>query len=105
MRDRKLKYLIWMVLFVREIDLPGVGSAGGFGGKRYDTETFYTFTSFTFPPTIYRYDLITGESSIFRQPQVDFNPEEYQTQQVFYSSKDETKIPMFITYKKGLKTR
>ncbi|MGK7935116.1 MAG: prolyl oligopeptidase family protein, partial [Xenococcaceae cyanobacterium] len=89
--------------FVREVTLPGIGSAGGFGGKRYDTETFYTFTSFTFPPTIYRYDMTTGESTLFRQPTVDFNPEEYQTQQVFYSSKDGTKIPMFITHKKGLK--
>ena len=89
--------------FVREVTLPGIGSAGGFGGKRYDTETFYTFTSFTFPPTIYRYDMTTGESTLFRQPTVDFNPEEYQTQQVFYSSKDGTKIPMFITHKKRLK--
>ena len=89
--------------FVREVTLPGIGSAGGFGGKRYDTETFYTFTSFIFPPTIYRYDMTTGESTIFRQPTVDFNPEDYQTQQVFYSSKDGTKIPMFITHKKGLK--
>jgi prolyl oligopeptidase len=89
--------------FVREVELPGIGSAGGFGGKRYDTETFYTFTSFTTPATIYRYDLTTGESKLFRQPQVDFDPEAYQTQQVFYSSKDGTKIPMFITHKKGIK--
>ena len=87
---------------IREVELPGIGSAGGFGGKRYDTETFYTFTSFTTPATIYRYDMTTGESKLFRQPQVDFNPEEYQTQQVFYSSKDGTKIPMFITHKKGI---
>ena len=77
--------------FVREVTLPGIGSAGGFGGKRYDTETFYTFTSFTFPPTIYRYDMTTGASNIFRQPTVDFNPQDYQTQQVFYSSKDGNK--------------
>ncbi|MDJ0631829.1 MAG: prolyl oligopeptidase family serine peptidase [Xenococcaceae cyanobacterium MO_188.B29] len=89
--------------FVREVTLPEIGSAGGFGGKRYDTETFYTFTSFTFPPTIYRYDMTTGESILFRQPKVDFNPEDYQTKQVFYPSKDGTKIPMFITHKKGLK--
>ncbi|MEO0013410.1 MAG: hypothetical protein RLZZ535_1799, partial [Cyanobacteriota bacterium] len=89
--------------FVREVELPGIGSAGGFGGKRYDTETFYTFTSFTIPATIYRYDLTTGESKLFRQPQVDFDPEAYQTQQVFYPSKDGTKIPMFITHKKGIK--
>lgn len=87
---------------IREVELPGIGSAGGFSGKRHDTETFYTFTSFTTPATIYRYDLKTGESKLFRQPQVDFKPEEYQTQQVFYSSFDGTKIPMFITHKKGI---
>lgn len=89
--------------FVREVELPGIGSAGGFGGKRHDTETFYTFTSFTTPATIYRYDMTTGVSTLFRQPQVDFDPEEYQTQQVFYTSKDGTKIPLFITHKKGIK--
>ncbi len=87
---------------VREVELPGIGSAGGFAGKRYDTETFYTFTGFTTPTTIYRYNMTTGESKLFRQPQVDFNPQEYQTQQVFYTSKDGTKIPMFITHKKGI---
>jgi prolyl oligopeptidase len=88
--------------FVREIELPGIGSAGGFGGKRQDQETFYTFTSFTTPATIYRYDMTTGESKLFRQPQVDFDPDQYETQQVFYNSKDGTKIPMFITHKKGI---
>ncbi len=88
--------------FVREVELPGIGSAGGFDGKRHDTETFYTFTGFTTPATIYRYDMTTGESKLFRQPQVDFNPDEYQTQQVFYPSKDGTKVPMFITHKKGI---
>lgn len=87
---------------VREVELPGIGSAGGFDGKRHDTETFYTFTSFTTPATIYRYDMTTGESELFRQPQVNFDPEEYQTIQVFYPSKDGTKIPMFITHKKGI---
>lgn len=89
--------------FIREVTLPEIGSAGGFDGKRYETETFYSFTNFTTPPTIYRYDMTTGESTLFRQPKVDFNPEDYQTQQVFYPSKDGTKIPMFITHKKGLK--
>lgn len=88
--------------FVREVELPGIGSAGGFGGKRYDTETFYSFTSFTTPATIYRYDMVSGESTIFRQPNVDFNPDGYETKQVFYSSKDGTQVPMFITHKKGL---
>ncbi|MBD2578590.1 prolyl oligopeptidase family serine peptidase [Oscillatoria sp. FACHB-1406] len=89
--------------FVREIELPGIGSALGFYGKREDTETFYAFTSFTTPETIYRYDFMTGKSTIFRQAQVDFNPEDYETQQVFYTSKDGTRVPMFIAHKKGLK--
>ncbi|MDZ8136644.1 MAG: prolyl oligopeptidase family protein [Nostoc sp. DedQUE04] len=88
---------------IRELELPGLGSAGGFGGKRYDTETFYSFTSFTIPGTIYRYDMVTGKSQVFRQPQVDFNPDEYETKQVFYHSKDGTRVPMFITHKKGIK--
>jgi len=88
--------------FVREVELPGIGSAGGFGGKRYDTETFYVFTSFTTPATIYRYDMVTGERSLFRQPTVDFDPTQYETRQVFYRSKDGTQVPMFITHKKGL---
>lgn len=86
-----------------EVKLPALGSANGFGGERNDKELFYTFTSFTFPPTIYRYDVATGKSSVFRKPEVKFNPEDYQTDQVFYPGKDGTKIPMFITYKKGVK--
>jgi prolyl oligopeptidase len=88
--------------FVREVELPGIGSAGGFGGKRYDTETFYSFTSFTVPGTIYHYDLISGKSEVFRQAKVDFNPDDYETKQVFYHSKDGTQVPMFITHKKGI---
>ena len=88
--------------FIREVALPGIGSAGGFGGKRYDTETFYSFTSFTTPATIYRYDMASGESTLFRQPNIDFNPGDYETKQVFYSSKDGTQVPMFITHKKGI---
>ena len=86
-----------------EIALPGIGSAGGFGGERDDKFVFYTYTSFTFPPTIYRYDIATKKSSIFRQPEVDFKPTDYETKQVFYASKDGTKVPMFITYRKGMK--
>ncbi|WP_199247142.1 prolyl oligopeptidase family protein [[Phormidium] sp. ETS-05] len=89
-------------VLVREVALPGIGSAGGFGGKRSDTETFYSFTSFTNPATIYRYDMVTGESSVYRQPVVDFQPAEWETQQVFYTSKDGTRVPMFITHKKGI---
>ena len=89
--------------FVREVEFPTIGSAEGFGGEPDDQETFYSFTSFTTPTTIYRYDIETGKSTVFRQPQVDFNPANFETKQVFYSSKDGTKVPMFITYKKGLK--
>jgi prolyl oligopeptidase len=89
--------------FVRELELPGIGTANGFVGKRKDTETFYAFTSFTTPTTIYRYDLKTGKSTVYRQPKVDFNPNDYETKQVFYTSKDGTRVPMFITHKKGLK--
>ncbi|MGB3495798.1 MAG: prolyl oligopeptidase family serine peptidase [Elainellaceae cyanobacterium] len=88
--------------FVREVVLPGIGSVGGFAGKRDDVETFYTFTGFITPPTIYRYNLISGESTLFRQPSVDFDPSQFETRQVFYSSKDGTRIPMFITHKKGI---
>jgi prolyl oligopeptidase len=87
----------------REVQLPGIGSAGGFNGRRSDKETFYSFNSYTTPATIYRYDMATGKSSVFRAPKVDFNPAEYETKQVFYPSKDGTRVPMFITYKKGLK--
>ena len=89
--------------FVRQVKLPELGSAGGFGGKRSDTETFYTFTSFSYPSTIYRYDMTTHTSTVFKRPTVDFDPKQYVTKQVFYTSKDGTRIPMFITHKQGLK--
>ena len=89
--------------FLREIDLPGIGTAAGFSGKRKDKETFYAFTSFTSPPTVYRYDPQAGKSTVFRQPMVDFDASPYETKQVFYNSKDGTRVPMFLTYKKGLK--
>ncbi len=89
--------------FVREVDFPGLGTASGFGGKRKDKETFYAFTTFTAPTTIYRYDMTTGASTVFKRPKVDFNPDDYETKQVFYPSKDGTKIPMFVSHKKGLK--
>jgi len=88
--------------FVREVGLPGIGSAWGFGGKRQDTETFYAFTSFTSPTTIYRYDLKTGKSTLYRKPSVDIDPSRFETRQVFYPSKDGTRVPMFITHRKGL---
>ncbi|MBC8112634.1 MAG: S9 family peptidase [Verrucomicrobia bacterium] len=86
----------------REIKFPTLGSAGGFSGNKDDKFLFYTFTSFTYPPTIYKYDIATGKSVIFRKSEVKFDPEAYETKQVFATSKDGTKIPMFITYKKGL---
>jgi prolyl oligopeptidase len=88
---------------VRNVDLPGIGSAGGFGGKQKDTETFYTFSSYNAPPTIYRYDMKTGKSTVFRKAGVKFDPTQYEVKQEFYTSKDGTRVPMFITHKKGLK--
>ncbi|MDR1980244.1 MAG: prolyl oligopeptidase family serine peptidase [Tannerellaceae bacterium] len=85
-----------------EIALPTLGSVG-FSGDKDDKETFYVFTSFTFPPTIYSYDIDANQSTLYMAPKVAFNPEEYTTEQVFYPSRDGTKIPMFLTYKKGLK--
>lgn len=89
--------------FLRNVDLPAIGYADGFDGKRADKETFYTFTSFTFPSTVYRYDLTTGKSTVFRKPKLGVNPDQFETKQVFYTSKDGTKAPLFITYKKGTK--
>lgn len=86
-----------------EIQLPGLGTAGGFGGEKEDTFVFYTFTSFTYPPTIFTYEFKTKKSDVFRNPEVDFKASDFETKQVFYTSKDGTKVPMFIVYKKGLK--
>ena len=89
--------------FVRNVEFPGIGSAAGFSGKRTDTETFYTFSSFATPPSTYRYDIITGESTLLRRAKVDFVPEEYEVRQVFAKSKDGTRVPIFVAHKKGLK--
>jgi prolyl oligopeptidase len=88
---------------VREVEFPGLGTAGGFGGRQIDTETFYTFSSFATPPSIYRYNLLTGTSELFRKSNVKFNPDDYDVKQIFYTSKDGTKVPMFLTHKKGIK--
>jgi len=88
---------------VREIALPGIGTVGGLSGKRGESETFYSFTGFTTPTTIYRLDMKSGKSSVFRQPKVDFDPNAYETRQQFFTSRDGTKVPMFIVSKKGLK--
>lgn len=87
----------------KEIVLPGIGTVSGIGGRKEHTEAFYSFTSFTSPGEIYRYDLNTGKSELFRKTEAKFNPEDFETRQVFYPSKDGTKIPMFIMYKKGIK--
>jgi prolyl oligopeptidase len=88
---------------IREVKLPGIGSAGGFVGHRTDKSTFYTFTSFTEPGAIYRMDLESGESTLWRKPDVKFDGAAFETKQVFVTSKDGTKVPMFIVHKKGLK--
>lgn len=87
---------------VREISLPGIGTAGGFGGKRSDEEVYYSFTSYVYPPTIFKYNIATGESSVYKLSGVDFDPTQYESKQVFYNSKDGTRVPMIITHKKGL---
>ena len=87
---------------VREISLPGIGTAAGFGGRRSDRETFYSYTGFTTPTTIYRYDLKTGESMPYRKPALAFDPAVFETSQVFYTSRDGTRVPMFIVHRKGI---
>ncbi len=87
---------------VREVNLPGVGSASGFGGKKEDTEFYFYFTNYNTPGSSYKYNVGTGEYDLYWKPTIDFNPENYESNQVFYASKDGTKIPMIITHKKGL---
>lgn len=88
---------------VREIELPGIGTASGFGGEKDDREFFYSFSSFSVAPAIYRYDIATGKSTLFRETETKLNLEGVGTEQVFFTSKDGTKVPMFLTYKKGMK--
>lgn len=88
---------------VREIQLPGKGTAGGFGGEAEDKELYYSFSNYVTPGTIYKYDIASGKSEVYYKPNVKFNPEDYVSEQVFYTSKDGTKVPMIISYKKGLK--
>jgi prolyl oligopeptidase len=88
---------------IREIELPGIGTVGGFGGKRADKITHYAFTSFTTPGAIYHYDVASGRSTLWKQPKVDFDASPYETKQVFVKSRDGTKVPMFIVHKKGIK--
>ncbi|MDX1283885.1 MAG: prolyl oligopeptidase family serine peptidase [Draconibacterium sp.] len=88
---------------VRELELPGVGSVGGFSAKKKDTELYYTFTNYITPGSIFKYDYENGNSELYRKPEIDFNPEDFESKQVFYTSKDGTKVPMIISYKKGTK--
>lgn len=87
---------------LRQIALPGLGSAGGFGGKKKETELYFSFTNYNNPESIYKLDIKTGDYSLYWKPEIDFKPEDYVSTQVFYPSKDGTKIPMMITHKKGL---
>lgn len=86
----------------RTIELPDMGTAAGFGAKRNDRELYYSFTSYVYPPTIFKYDIASGKSSLYKASGVDFDPTKYESRQVFYTSKDGTKVPMIITHKKGL---
>lgn len=88
---------------IRTMDLPGIGTAAGFGGLRTDTESFYTFSSFALPPTIYRIDLATGESRVWRKTQVDFDSDAYEVRREFITSKDGTRVPLFLAHRKGIR--
>src|SRR5690606_26529931 len=87
----------------KEIELPALGSAGGFGGRMEDTVLYYSFTNYVYPSTIFKYSIADGTSEVYKKSGVKFDPENYESKQVFYQSKDGTKVPMIITHKKGLK--
>jgi prolyl oligopeptidase len=89
--------------FAKNIELPGIGTALGFGGKRRDRDTFFLFSSFTEPGAAYRYDFKSGQSTLFRKPKIDFDGSGFETKQVFYTSKDRTRVPMFLVHKKGIR--
>lgn len=86
---------------IREIDLPGAGTASGFSAKKSDSEIYYSFTNYITPATIFSLDPETGETAVYKKPGLDFNSDEYESKQVFYESKDGTSVPMIITYRKG----
>ncbi|WP_283641700.1 prolyl oligopeptidase family serine peptidase [Mesonia mobilis] len=87
---------------VREVDLPGLGSVGGFGGKKEEKELYFSFTNYITPGSIYKYNIEEGTSELYRKPEIDFKAEDYESRQVFFTSKDGTKVPMIITHKKGI---
>ena len=88
---------------IRTLDLPGIGTVSGLGSRRKDTANFYTYTSFTVPPTIYRLDLASGVSTVWRKPTVDFNPDDYEVHREFVTSTGGARVPLFVAHKKGLK--
>lgn len=88
---------------VREVALPAIGTVGGFGGEKEDTEFYYALSNYTSPSTLYRYDIASGESTLFQAPEVNFDPELFVTEQVFYPSKDGTRVPMFVTHRRDMK--
>ena len=90
-----------MGTFIERLALPAIGTANGFGGLREDTETFYQFSNFTTPGTVYRLDMKTRRSTVYRQPKLLFDPSLYETEQIFYASKDGTRVPMFVSKKEG----
>jgi prolyl oligopeptidase len=98
----KVKQYDYNGKFIRDIKLPGVGNAGGFGGKKENKIDYYSFTNYNTPSSIYTYNVETGESQLYWKPSIDFNSDDYESNQVFYTSKDGTKIPMIITHKKGV---
>jgi prolyl oligopeptidase len=105
LKDAKTQIKLFSISgqLVREVDFPGIGTASGFGGKRSQTETFYSFNSINTPPSVYRYDILTGESQLIRKPNVKFDPNDYVVQQIFYQSKDGTRVPMFVSHRKDIK--
>ncbi|MGO2295151.1 MAG: prolyl oligopeptidase family serine peptidase [Psychroflexus halocasei] len=88
---------------IRDIKLPGIGSARGFGAKKEETELYFSFTNYTTPSSIYKFNIAKGTSELYQKPDIKFDPEQFESEQVFYESKDGTKVPMIITYKKGMK--
>jgi len=90
-------------VMAREIELPTIGSIGELSAERHDTELFYSFTSFIYPTTAFRYDFVADEVTLFRESEIDFDPSAFETEQLFYESKDGTRVPMFVTHRKGLK--
>ena len=88
---------------IREVTLPGIGTVSGFNGEKEDSELYYSITTFTAPTTVYSFDVKSGESKLYLRPEVAFNPDDFTTEQIFFTSKDGTRVPMFVSYKKGLK--